>query len=141
MHHRAVRHLFLTRLCQSNFKVGKRKPFVDADGILHWPVLFVYPESMQQDIIEDVSETDLVSELLDVVKPNTDRSLVTQHLQMFSSEAPPLPWDTAREYKRDTVDVYYLANAGEPFSQVWNCSAICLFYWSMCDTRERWSVC
>lgn len=59
--------IFCSRLCQSNFKVGKLKPTVDGEGLLHWPVLFVYPESMQQDIIEDVCETDKLSEHLDIV--------------------------------------------------------------------------
>jgi len=59
--------IFCFRLCQSNFKVGKLKPTIDGEGLLHWPVLFVYPESMQQDIIQDVCESDILTEHLDIV--------------------------------------------------------------------------
>jgi hypothetical protein len=36
---------------------------------------------------------------------------------MFGDGAPPLPWDAAGEYSRGRVELYYLANAGEPLSQ------------------------
>lgn len=35
---------------------GTRKPYVDGKGAVHWPVLFVYPESSYEDCIEDVEE-------------------------------------------------------------------------------------
>lgn len=34
-------------------------------------------------------------------------------LQMFGDDAPPLSWDSAREYSRRAVELYYLANAGK----------------------------
>lgn len=37
---------------------------------------------------------------------------------MFGPEAPPLEWDTAREYTRDRVELYYLAHAGKPLRKV-----------------------
>jgi hypothetical protein len=36
---------------------------------------------------------------------------------MFGPGAPPLPWDEGREYTRDAVELYYLANAGAPLTE------------------------
>jgi hypothetical protein len=47
--------------------VGSRRPTVDADGAIHWPVLLVYPETMQQDVVEDWLDGDSVADHLDVV--------------------------------------------------------------------------
>ena len=33
--------------------------------------------------------------------------------QMFGEEAPPLEWDEKKEYTRDRVELYYLANCGK----------------------------
>mgnify|MGYP001807491918 CR=1 FL=1 len=49
-------------------KLGARKPFIDgADGSVHWPVLLMYPETGQQDVIQDWHEDDPVEAHLDVV--------------------------------------------------------------------------
>ena len=45
------------RMTQAQFKAGHRKPYIDAEGALHWPVLLVYAENMQQDVIEDFDVT------------------------------------------------------------------------------------
>lgn len=56
------------RLTLPEVKVGARKPYVDAaDGSIHWPVLLMYPETGQQDVIEDWHEDDPVAAHLDVV--------------------------------------------------------------------------
>jgi len=48
--------------------VGSKKPYLGAqDGAVHWPVLLVYPETGQQDVIEDWHEDDRVADQLDVV--------------------------------------------------------------------------
>jgi hypothetical protein len=39
-------------------------------------------------------------------------------LQMFHTDAPPLPWDSDKEYSRDRVELYYLSNAGQQLPQV-----------------------
>lgn len=31
---------------------------------------------------------------------------------MFGSSAPPIDWDTAREYTREKIAVFYLSHAG-----------------------------
>lgn len=56
------------KLTLPEVKVGTRKPYVDAvDGSVHWPVLLMYPETGQQDVIEDWHEDDPVEAHLDVV--------------------------------------------------------------------------
>lgn len=56
------------RLCDSsNFKLGTFKPYMDQNECLHWPLLFVYPETMQQDMVQDAKETDSLANHLDTV--------------------------------------------------------------------------
>lgn len=56
------------KLTLPEVKVGTRKPYVDGvDGSVHWPVLLMYPETGQQDVIEDWHEEDPVEAHLDVV--------------------------------------------------------------------------
>ena len=47
----------------TNTLAGSRKPFQDEDGVIHWPLIFVYPETMQNDIVEDAKETDTLKVL------------------------------------------------------------------------------
>ena len=38
---------------------GEQKPYLDEQGLVHWPVLFFYPEAaMRQDIVQDFCEAD-----------------------------------------------------------------------------------
>lgn len=37
---------------------GQGKVTLDNDGVLHWPVLFVYPEHSQTDFIQAFNEND-----------------------------------------------------------------------------------
>ncbi|KAF5741807.1 tetratricopeptide repeat-containing family protein [Tripterygium wilfordii] len=78
--------------------VGLRKPLLDKDKILHWPVLLLYPEVMSSDFIEDFCETDMFS----------------AHLDMISSSfiVPPLPWDKENNYTREVIELYYEAVSG-----------------------------
>lgn len=76
---------------------GLKKPILDKNNILHWPVIFLYAESMSSDIIEDFCETDMFSIHLDM---------------MFSESSQPLPWDTKNTYSRDAVELYYERGAG-----------------------------
>jgi hypothetical protein len=39
-------------------------------------------------------------------------------VQMFGPGAPPLPWDTAGEYSRQRVELYYLTHGGKALSEV-----------------------
>eukprot|EP00878_Enallax_costatus_P030282 GHUV01032957.1.p1 GENE.GHUV01032957.1~~GHUV01032957.1.p1 ORF type:complete len:285 (+),score=43.68 GHUV01032957.1:425-1279(+) len=55
------------RLTTPQVQVGTKRPYVDSDGCVHWPVLLMYPETGQQDVIEDWHEDDSVAEHIDVV--------------------------------------------------------------------------
>lgn len=46
---------------------GVKKPVIDKDNILHWPVLLLYAEVMSSDFIEDFCETDMFSAHLDMI--------------------------------------------------------------------------
>lgn len=46
---------------------GLRKPVLDKNNILHWPVLLLYAEVMTSDFIEDFCETDMFSAHLDMI--------------------------------------------------------------------------
>ena len=61
--------------------------------------MFVYPETMQTDAIEDFLEADSLQQHLDV---------------MFASDAPPLHWDEERHYTRSRLELYYLSHAAKP---------------------------
>ncbi|KAI8468871.1 MAG: hypothetical protein J3K34DRAFT_454284 [Monoraphidium minutum] len=89
------------QLTRPQVSVGSRRPYADEDGAVHWPVLLMYPETMQQDVVEDWCDEDVVADHLDV---------------MFGEDAPPLPWDAAGEYSRGRVELYYLGNAGAPLT-------------------------
>nr|XP_048336321.1 tetratricopeptide repeat protein 4 homolog isoform X2 [Ziziphus jujuba var. spinosa] len=71
---------------------GLRKPVLDKNKILHWPVLLLYAEVMSSDFIEDFCETDIFSAHLDM---------------MFLESCPPLPWDKENNYTREAVEIYY----------------------------------
>uniref|UniRef100_A0A251TF13 Putative tetratricopeptide repeat (TPR)-like superfamily protein n=1 Tax=Helianthus annuus TaxID=4232 RepID=A0A251TF13_HELAN len=64
---------------------GLKKPILDNDHMLHWPVLLLYAEVMSSDFIEDFCETDI---------------------------AEPLPWDKENAYTRDAIELYYEAGSG-----------------------------
>lgn len=46
---------------------GLRKPVLDKNNILHWPVLLLYAEVMSSDFIEDFCETEMLSANLDKI--------------------------------------------------------------------------
>ena len=93
----------LQRGCEGAFAgcTGTRKPYVDEAGSVHWPLLFVYPETMQMDAVEDTLEGDTLADHLDA---------------MFSAEAPPLQWDTEHAYTRSNIEAHYLSHAAQPLS-------------------------
>lgn len=90
------------KIGRPQFSVEGHKPRMEPNGEISWPVLFFYPEaSMQSDVIEAFDESDQFSAHLD---------------RMFSNEAPPLPWDDDRKYRRNTIDAFYLSNAAKPLN-------------------------
>ncbi|XP_055813083.1 uncharacterized protein LOC129882697 [Solanum dulcamara] len=81
---------------------GLKKPTLDKNNILHWPVLLLYPEVMSSDFIEEFCETDMFSAHLDM---------------MFSEGCPHLPWDKENAYTRGAVELYYEACVGVSLSK------------------------
>lgn len=76
---------------------GVKKPVLDKNSILHWPVLLLYAEVMSSDFIEDFCETDMFSTHLDM---------------MFSDNDPSLPWDKEGAYTRKSIELYYESGSG-----------------------------
>lgn len=88
------------RIGRPQFSVEGHKPRIEGNGDISWPTLFFYPEaSMQSDVIESFEESDSFSDHLD---------------RMFGNDAPPLPWDDSRQYRRHNIDIFYLSNAANP---------------------------
>lgn len=56
---------------------GSRKPYVDERGAIHWPMVFVYPEVMQNDIVEDAAEQDTLKVC---VRFNMQATQIIMHL-------------------------------------------------------------
>ncbi|KAI3438195.1 hypothetical protein D9Q98_000632 [Chlorella vulgaris] len=84
------------------FTIGDRRPAVDEEGLVHWPVLFFYPEaSMQHDVVDDVCEEDMLRDHLDI---------------MFGPEAPALDWDAEGQYSRANLELYFLSHAATPLT-------------------------
>ncbi|XP_016650386.1 PREDICTED: tetratricopeptide repeat protein 4-like [Prunus mume] len=71
---------------------GLRKPVLDKNNILHWPVRLLYVEVMSSDFNEDFCETEMLSANLDM---------------MSSENCPPLSWDQEHNYTREAVELYY----------------------------------
>lgn len=95
---------------QLSVGAARNKPWA-VDGVIHWPLVFVYPESGATDAVETASELDPISAHLDAMFGSLDDS---------SSESshpppPPLPWDEAGAYRdRRDIELYYLSHATEP---------------------------
>ncbi|XP_041358962.1 tetratricopeptide repeat protein 4-like, partial [Gigantopelta aegis] len=68
------------------------KVHIDENGVLHWPVMFFYPEYGETDFIEAFCEN---SSFLD-------------HLTvMFGCEGQPVPWDSDSKYTPESVQIYF----------------------------------
>ncbi|PKU66172.1 Heat shock protein STI [Dendrobium catenatum] len=82
---------------------GVKKPILDKNGILHWPLLLLYPETMSSDFIEEFCETDRFSAHLDLIS--------------FFDSYSTLPWDKENAYTREDIELYYQANTGVVLSK------------------------
>ncbi|KAG7270605.1 hypothetical protein CRUP_011521 [Coryphaenoides rupestris] len=75
--------------------------FLDEQGALHWPVLFLYPEHQQSDFISAFC----------------DSSCFIDHLAvMFGEELPP--WDTDRKYLPQNLQLFFEDEEKETLYQV-----------------------
>ncbi|KAK2555055.1 Tetratricopeptide repeat protein 4 [Acropora cervicornis] len=83
------------------------KVCLDADGILHWPVMFVYPEFNETDFISSFCENDGLSDHL---------------YAMFDAESPS--WDTERKYQVASIEIYFEDASCEKLCLVQNSSRL-----------------
>ncbi|XP_070563918.1 tetratricopeptide repeat protein 4-like [Ptychodera flava] len=67
------------------------KVYLDDSGVLHWPVLFMYPEYGQTDMINDFNENDRFIDHVNV---------------MFGGDSVA-PWDEERTYKPENLEIYF----------------------------------
>ncbi|KAM7496160.1 hypothetical protein LguiA_020574 [Lonicera macranthoides] len=66
--------------------IGLKKPLLDKDNILHWPVLLLYAEVMSSDLIEDFCETDMFSSHLDMISFCECATTAWPQISKYSSE-------------------------------------------------------
>ncbi|KAL6068517.1 Tetratricopeptide repeat protein 4 [Balamuthia mandrillaris] len=82
-------------------KPGTRPWLDDKEGTLHWPVLFLYPQHQQSDMIQDFNENDRF----------------VDHLQVMFPERRCCAWDVNGEYVWDELCVYFETNWTTPLGQ------------------------
>lgn len=70
---------------------GSRVHFNES-GELVWPVMFLYPEHYETDVIQEFTESDCISDHLEVI---------------FGEDAPPAPWDTEQKYRIQNLQVFF----------------------------------
>ncbi|XP_078573985.1 tetratricopeptide repeat protein 4-like [Branchiostoma floridae x Branchiostoma japonicum] len=75
---------------EASFPSTGAKVCLDEKGCLVWPVMFMYPEYMETDFIQEFHEEARVVDHLDA---------------MFGSERAP--WDVEGKYKPDNIEVYF----------------------------------
>ncbi|KAL1022770.1 hypothetical protein UPYG_G00032070 [Umbra pygmaea] len=85
---KAMSGLDLDGLCSA--EATGAKVFLDEQGVIHWPVLFLYPEHQQTDFISAFSETS---------------SFMDHFCLMFGAELPP--WDTNRQYSPHNLQLFF----------------------------------
>eukprot|EP00802_Teleaulax_amphioxeia_P014505 Tamp_14572.p1 GENE.Tamp_14572~~Tamp_14572.p1 ORF type:complete len:460 (-),score=116.12 Tamp_14572:238-1530(-) len=79
-----------------------KEAYLDADGAVHWPVLFLYDEFDQSDYFQDTHE---------------DASVEGCVSMLFDPDSPPPEWDPTRRYRPDTVAVYIATNQSKELKQ------------------------
>ncbi|XP_029644404.1 tetratricopeptide repeat protein 4 [Octopus sinensis] len=80
---------------------GGAKVYLDDAGLLHWPVLFMYPEYNQSDFIESFSENHCFSDHI---------------LEMFQSCM--VPWDEEHKYVPENIEIYFEENKTESLFRI-----------------------
>nr|XP_015826465.2 tetratricopeptide repeat protein 4 isoform X2 [Nothobranchius furzeri] len=85
----------------SSQEVTGAQVFLDQQGLLHWPVLFLYPEHQQTDFISAFCENTCFRDHLTV---------------MFGEELPP--WDTDRKYHPQNLQLYFEDEVKQTLYQV-----------------------
>lgn len=93
---------------------GKRV-HLDKDGALVWPVLFLYPEFGQTDLVEAFVENQLFEEHVDA---------------MLGSERPP--WDVKNQYTPSNVEVCECGGLYGVCIVCVECVGVLVWVWSVC---------
>lgn len=76
---------------------------LDDEGILHWPVIFLYPEFGETDFITSFCE---------------NSRFVDQLEAMFDPNADPPGWDPERRYTTHSIEVYFEDRENEKLHRV-----------------------
>mmetsp|Transcript_10951 Transcript_10951/g.17537 ORF Transcript_10951/g.17537 Transcript_10951/m.17537 type:complete len:233 (+) Transcript_10951:123-821(+) len=86
--------------------VRGRIPQIIEGRRLAWPVIFIYPESLQTDLVEAWDE---------------HKTIYDQLAEMFPGcagrDAWRVPWDQSGHYALDQVEVYYQSDATPPLTE------------------------
>ncbi len=80
----------------------QHKIYVDEKKVLHWPVVFLYPDYEQSDFIADFPETVKFSDMFK---------------QMFPPYTNPLPWDKDGAYNAGSLEISVKVGEGESFAE------------------------
>lgn len=81
----------LVEMLESNSPSGN-KVFCNPNGDLVWPVIFLYPEYTQSDLIAEFNEKD---------------TLDVHLLHMFGPDTEPPPWDIDSKYVYERLEIYF----------------------------------
>ncbi len=82
---------------------GEHRPSLDEKGNVHWPVVFLYPEFLQSDVVQDVHEL----------------TALTDHLaEMFPPKGSAPPWDRKGVYTLGNLEVFVEIEADKPHTVV-----------------------
>ncbi|CAN9500893.1 unnamed protein product [Ophioblennius macclurei] len=84
----------------SSKEITGAQVFLDEQGALQWPVLFLYPEHQQSDFISAFSEN----------------SCFIDHLVVVFEELPP--WDADRKYHPQNLQIYFEDEEKETLYQI-----------------------
>ncbi|CAM9473417.1 unnamed protein product [Ectocarpus sp. 8 AP-2014] len=80
-------------------------PMADDEGGVIWPVLLLYPQYGQSDLIQAFRDADMLAEHLAAA---------------FPEEGPPAPWDTSFEYRCSELVIYLPLRPVEPSPSVFD---------------------
>ncbi|CAM9487541.1 unnamed protein product [Ectocarpus fasciculatus] len=80
-------------------------PMADDEGGVIWPVLLLYPQYGQSDLIQAFRDADMLAEHLATA---------------FPEEGPPAPWDTSFEYRCSELVIYLPLRPVEPSPSVFD---------------------
>jgi hypothetical protein len=82
-------YISLPDMSKSDVKIS-----LDDQGRLHWPVIFLYPEYQQSDLITDFMEDEIFQVHLENMFPSTQLE-------------PAVPWDKRCIYKAKYLELYF----------------------------------